>query len=571
MGAQEYYHAHQDAEGAEDDGLAVGGSPADEPGICGGDAVEHAVKLVDTPFATEEQCAEHRHQGKGGGGGNYHDDGNYPAELLEHHTGHSLDEGEGQEHAEHREGGGDDGDTHLGGAVYGSLGGLLSPFQMRCHIFQHHYGIVHHHTYGQRQRGHGNYVQGIARGEEIDQRSQQGYRDGQHDDEGSLPPREEDEHHQHDHREGDQNGLDEGVDGIHDLLGRVENLFNLYVGGQVLLDLLELLVDPAADIDGVGAGLFLDDDCRGALSVSVGFLLTLLAAVVQGCDIPQQDGLAAVVTHYHVQQFRRIGKLLLHAQGVGVRAYVDVAGREVAVFRRDDLGYARDAEVIGLELAGIAVNLDLAGRSTADADRTDALHTGQRSGQLLVEYLVQAGNRLDCRSGEHHNRHVLGAELEDYRSGGPVRQGGTHHVQLVADIVGSGLDVGSVFELEHQQRYVLLALGTEFLKVLDAVQAILEQLREVGLDIGCIRALVRAHHHNGIGVELREEGDGGVDQRIQTEYHEGDEDQGRRHRVLYCGFDYAHSMTSTFAPLLRELPPLTTTISPTSMPERISY
>ena len=422
----------------------------------------------------------------------------------------------------------------------GRLHGLLAALQMRGHVLQHHDCIVHHHTYRERKRGHRDYVQGAAAGEEVHQRSDEGDGDGEDDDEGGLPASEEDEYHQHDHREGDEYGLDEGVDGVHDLLGGVEYLVYLDVGGQGFLDLLHLLVHSAAHVYGVGAGLLLDDDSRCADAVGVGFLLTLLGAVADDGHIPQEHGLAAVVANYDVEKFGRILELLLHTEGVSVGAYVDVAGGKVAVLGRDYLGDGGYAQVVGLELAGIAVDLDLAGRRTVDADRSHALDSGQRGGHLVVQDLVEAGHGLGCGCGEHHDRHVLGAELEDYRRGGPVGHDGVHHVELVAHVVGGLFDVGAVFELEGEEADVFLALGTEFLEVLYAVQGVLEQLGEVGLDIRRVRSLVGTHHHDGVGVELGEEGDGGVDQRVYAEDDEGHENEGRRHRILDSCFDYAH-------------------------------
>ena len=550
-GGNENQHRHQYAEGSEDDSLTVGCGPADEACIPCGDGIqglvdgseEPLIELVLTLLPAKELGAEHGHQCKGGCGGHHHDDGHDPSELLEHHARHALDHGQGQEDAEHGKGGCDDGYTHFGGAVDGCLGGLLSPFDVGGHVLQHHDCIIHHHAYGQRQRSHRYDVQCVAGGKEVYHRSQQGDRDGKDDDEGRLPSAQEHEYHQHDHHESDEDGFDEGVDGIDDFVGGVEDLVDLDVRRKSLLYLLELPVHTATDVHGVGSGLLLDHYTGGAYAVGVGLLLTLLAAITDGRHVAQQDGLAAVVADHDVEQFGRIIELLLHTEGVGVGTDVDVSRREVAVFRGDYLGDGCHAQMVSLQLVGIAIHLYFAGGGSVDAHGTHALDTGERGGHLVVEYLVEAGHALGCRGGEHHDRHIVRAELEDHRGTGAVGHHGVDHVELVAHVIRGFLDVRPVFEFEGEYAHVLLALGTQFLEVLDTVQAVLQEFGEVGLDIGCVRAGVGTHHHDGVGVELREERDRGVHQGIETEDHEGDENQGSRHPVLYCRFDYAHGST----------------------------
>ncbi len=82
----------------------------------------------------EPARAEHGHEGKRGGHGDYHDDADYPSQLLEHDSGHAADHGQWQEHAEHREGGRHYGDAHLGSSVHGGLLGF-SPLDMCVVMF----------------------------------------------------------------------------------------------------------------------------------------------------------------------------------------------------------------------------------------------------------------------------------------------------------------------------------------------------------------------------------------------------------------------------------------------------
>ena len=579
-GGEQHYGCHEHQREAADDEFLAYGRPADHAGIAAGDEIQEPVhrgeELLIEPGAfllrPEQARAEHRHERERRGGGHDHDDAHDPSELPEHDAGEAADHREGHEHAEHREGGRDHGDTHLGSSVHRSLLRFLAAGKVRGNVLEHHYGVVHHHSDRDRQGRHRYDVQRVAGREQVEQRSQQGDRDGEDDDERRLEVAEEEEHDQHDHEEGDDDGLQKGVDGVDDLGGAVDDSGYLDVGRKVLLDVLELLLDPLDDVHGIGSGLLLDHDAGGTAAVGVGLLLPFLGAVLDRGHVAQIHRAAARCTHHDVEEFGRIGELLLDAEGIGVGAYVYVSGRQVPVLGSDDLGYAADAEAVSLELVGVAIDLDLTRRGAAHGHRTHSGHAGQRGGHLVVEYLVQSGETGVGSSGKHHDGHVRRAELEDDRHGSPVRQDGIHHVQFVAHVVGGFLDVRSVLEGEGEDGHVLLGLAVEFLEVLHAVQRVLKDLGEVGLDVPGVGALVRGHHHDGVRVELRELGYAGVDQREQAENGERDEHQRSGDRMVDCASVDAHySATSTLSPSLREVWPLTTTSSPSPSPEVISY
>ena len=259
----------------------------------------------------------------------------------------------------------------------------------------------------------------------------------------------------------------------------------------------------------------------------------------------------------------------MHAERVGVGTDVDVARRDVAVFGGDHARDRADAQAVRLQLARVAIDLDLAARGAAHGHRTHAGDARQRGGHLVVQDLVQRRKALVRRGGEQHDRQVRGAELEDDRVGHAVRKHGIDHVQLVADAVGRGLDVHAVVEGQGQQGDVLLGLGVQLLEVLHAVEGVLEDLGHVGLDVLCVGALVGGHHHDRIG--LRELGDGRPAQGEDTQDGEGDEQQGGRHGMLDRRTVDAHRLTSTLSPDLRVAKPPVSTCSPASRPERISY
>ena len=68
------------------------------------------------------------------------------------------------------------------------------------------------------------------------------------------------------------------------------------------------------------------------------------------------------------------------------------------------------------------MNFTLGG--TDYAHGTYAAHAGERGGDLVVQDLIQGGNTLLCRSGQHKDRDIVRAELEDNGGGDSVRQVG---------------------------------------------------------------------------------------------------------------------------------------------------
>ena len=538
---EDHHHDSENGNGGQQHEALVAHAPGNQPGITGGNLVQEAVDRVEDEvieftalvLVLKQDGAHHRDQGQGRGRGNDHDDADDEAQLLEHNTGHTGHHGQREEHAEHRQGRRNNGDTDLRRAVDGCFLRFLTPFEVRRHILQDHDGIVHDHTDCNGQCGHRDDVQGVARRKEVHQGSQQGDRDRQDDDQGRFPTAEEDIDHHHNQDEGNHNGPLQGIDGIDDVGRRVHNRRELDVGRQVLLDADHRGLDILDDLDGVVTGLLLDDDLGTADTVGERFLGLLLEAVLDAGDIPKIDGTAAGrIADDQVEQFVRIREFLLDAEGVGLGADIDATARHVAVLGRNHAGQGADGQPVSLQLGRVAIDLDLTLRGTGHGNGTDAADTGERSRHLVVQDLVQGGNALVRRRGHNHNRHIVGAELEDHRGRGAVRQGSRYHVELVAHVVGRRFNVDAVFEFEGEDRDVLPGLGGQVLEVTDAVQGVFQGLRQVVLHILGTRARVGCHDHQDIGFNVREEVDRQLHQGEDTQDGERQEDQERGDRPV---------------------------------------
>ena len=448
---------------------------------------------------------------------------------------------------------------------------FLALLDMGGDVLQHHYGIVHHHTDSYGKCRHRNDIQGVTRSEEVNKGCQQGDRDGKYDNDRGLPASEEKEDHKRNDQEGDDDRLYQSVDGIDDLGRRVVDYADLDIGRESLLNLPELLLHITDDIHRIGSRLLLDGNTGSAHSVGIGFLLPFFTAIPQTGHIPEIYGIAVRCADYNVKQLARIREFLLHPQGVRLGPYVDIARRNVLVLCRYNLSYSTDSQSIGLKPGRVAVNLDLTGRSADHRHCTHSVYTGKRGGKFIVEDFLKPAHTLLCRSREQHNGHIVGAELENHRERSPVRKVGVDHIQLVADIVRGLLYVCSVLECKHQQGDILLGLRGELLEVLYAIERVLKDFCEVILYIPGVGSRVRGHNHNGICIKIRELRYRHLAQGENSQDGESDKYKSGRYRMFDAGAVNAHCATSTLSPTLREAWPLTTTLSPSLRPERISY
>ena len=458
LGAQraggEEADAEEDDAHADDDG-AMTHTPVEAALIPAVEAVEEAldgaVELLGKTAALLLQLqhlrAEHGGEREGAGGGDGEDDAHHPAELAEHHTGHALHHGQRQEHRQHGERGGNDGDGHLVGGVYGSLLGVGTALDVGGGVLQHHDGIVDHQSDGDGEARERDDVQRAAAQQQVYERGNERQGDGDGNDERGPPTAQEEQHHQHHEQQGEEHRPLQRADGVHDALGRVVDHADVDVAGEVALQLGQHLLHLVADFHGVGTRLFLHDDGGTAHAVGERHLATLLQRIDHLGHVAQVDVTASHGGHDDVPHLARVVELPFHTEGVGLVADVERAARDVAVLLRDDAADGLDGEVVGLELHGVAIDVNLTLGGTADADATHARDACQGVGHVLVENLVEAVDALLGLHGHDDDGHHLRVELEDDGVGGAVGEGTLHHVEFVADVVRQVVDVEAVLKL----------------------------------------------------------------------------------------------------------------------------
>ena len=404
----------------------------------------------------QELRTHHGGERKGRDGRDGHDDAHHPAQLMEQHTRHAADHGQWEEHGNHGEGRGDDGDGHLVGGMDGCLLGFRTALDVSGHVLQHHDGIVHHVTDGDGEAGERNDVQRTAVDDaQVDERGNQRHGDGDADDDGGTPATQEGEHHQHHKEHGVADGFRQAVDGVQDVIRGVDDDAQLDIGRQGLLQLRQHVDDLLRDGHRVGSRLLLDDDHGSLHAVAVGLLGAFLHRVDDGGYVAQVDRGSALCAHHDVLHLLRVVKLTLHTQRVGVVADVEGTSRRVSVLCPDDGTDGLDGEVVGIQLVGVAVDVDFALGGTGDGYRTHTRYAGQRVYDVVVQYLVEGRLALLGLHRKEQDGNHVGAELEDDGCVHLVGQHGADHVQLVAHVVGQHVDVVSVFKLQRDDGDVL--------------------------------------------------------------------------------------------------------------------
>ena len=174
----------------------------------------------------EELRTEHRNKGKRTDCRDNHDDTCNPSELLEHHTGHTLDHGKRHEHREHCKGRRNNRDTHLLCCMHGRFLWLGTLLQMCRDVLENHDRVVHNHTDRNGERGHRHNVQGVSCSPKIHQGRKKRHRNREHDDECRSPSSEEEVNHEHHDKEGHEDSLLKGIQSVENVVRAVHHSCN---------------------------------------------------------------------------------------------------------------------------------------------------------------------------------------------------------------------------------------------------------------------------------------------------------------------------------------------------------
>ncbi len=163
---------------------------------------------------------------------------------------------------------------------------------MPVDVLQHHYGVIHHQTYGQYHGQQGHQVYG-----EAEQIHHHHYADqterycDDRDDDGTEGAKEQGDHHQH-YGSCFQYGFDNLVDGLVDGDGGVIQHIGLHGARHVALQARHQLQYIVGDVDGVGGRCCVDRHDHGFATVGTGAIDVVALLQRHLGDVGEADHLA---------------------------------------------------------------------------------------------------------------------------------------------------------------------------------------------------------------------------------------------------------------------------------------
>ena len=188
-----------------------------------------------------------------------HGDEEVPGHAAEEEHGHE-DDADGQ--------GGDQGrDGDLRGAVEDGLLQLLAGFEVAVDVLDGDGGVVDKNADGQRKAAQSHDVDGLVQHGEHAERTEDGERNGDRDDDGGAPTAQEDQDHDGSEAGGDDGLADHAVDGAADKDRLIGELPDFQLRGQLALDAFELFVHPVDDVQRGGRAGLHDGHHDGAAAV----------------------------------------------------------------------------------------------------------------------------------------------------------------------------------------------------------------------------------------------------------------------------------------------------------------
>ena len=117
----------------------------------------------------------------------------------------------------------------------GGTSGATTTFDVRCHIFEYHNGIIHHHTNGHGQGAERNDVQTSTRSAQVYKGSNERNRNCNNNNNRCTPASEEGQHHKNNEKESIHYRFGKSADGELNVFGSIHDHIQFHIRWQVLL------------------------------------------------------------------------------------------------------------------------------------------------------------------------------------------------------------------------------------------------------------------------------------------------------------------------------------------------
>ena len=205
-------------------------------------------------FFVEQLGRHHRREREGDDAGNHDRAGEGKGKLTEERAGEATLQTDRRVHGGQRDRHGDDGPDQFACAEDGGIEGRLALAHVALDVFDNDDGVVHHETDGEHDGQQRQQVDGEPENLHQEHRADERHGDRDHGHQYGTEGAKEEKDHDDDDQERLQQGADDFVDGVVDVLGGVVGHAAVEAGGQFLLDLLKLGAGTFDDFDRVGGG-----------------------------------------------------------------------------------------------------------------------------------------------------------------------------------------------------------------------------------------------------------------------------------------------------------------------------
>ncbi len=201
------------------------------------------------------------------------------------------------------------------------------------YVFEHNDGVVHHEADGEHKGQEGHQIHGEAERLQDDERGDQTHRHGHRRNDCRTGRAEEEIDHRHHEHDRDAQGLIDLVDRRLDEHGVVVVDAEIHTLGQGLLQLRDLGMDLAGDVDLVGLGLLDDAHADHGLTIAAELVSPVGRGDLDLGHLAEPNQMPVVTTFEHEAR-EILGGLVVADDADGELAVdgIDAARRELDVF-----------------------------------------------------------------------------------------------------------------------------------------------------------------------------------------------------------------------------------------------
>ena len=265
--------------------------------------------------------------------------------------------------------------------------------------------------------------------------------------------------------ENDEHGADHhvfrhGGDGALDELGVVLEERQMDAR-HLAVDALDLCAHVLRNLDGIGARLLGDLQTHAGLAVDPEHGPDVFGRVGDIGDVLQVNRDARLRQHHQVLDLLQVFELPLAPHQERAIAAVDLADRNVLVFRPQHVDDAVDRQIQRSGLFPRQLDVDLPAKAAVDRHRRHAVDALEARRQRLLGQFAQLHaieRAVDAFDGQAQNRLRVRVELLNHRRVRILGQAAAHPVDARADVVHRLVEVVAPFEV-HLDLAVALGRG----------------------------------------------------------------------------------------------------------------